>query len=330
MLAPHLKAVTESDPISSPVPAHRALAPRRPTIDLDAWVWTTMHEPGAVDVIRSVGWDADGRCLAATNQGLAFWNGTAWQPAKVDGLPRPKGLRFVTRLVEGRWLVGGDAATLALYTTGGVTSKWQIPDPSLRFERLSGDLTDVAVLVSVSPGHDGMPSGGAGSRPPPPDAQTKLHALIGRRWLKPYVLDGVAMLTSIARIEDARWLVVGRGTDGTGFAALYEPLDWDLERIPTPHVRAFIAAAGLPARGLGLAVGAAGAVLARERTALDRDHPRGRRRLRLRDRSRRTRLGRSSRQDLAPPGPRPPAPGSPCGATSARPHRSSRSSPSRI
>jgi hypothetical protein len=72
------------------------------------------------------------------------------------------------------------------------------------------------------------------------------------------------MLTSIARIEDTRWLVVGRGTDGTGFAALYEPLDWELERIPTPHVRAFIAAAGLPARGLGLAVGAAGAVLWRE------------------------------------------------------------------
>ncbi|HVY48571.1 MAG TPA: serine/threonine-protein kinase [Minicystis sp.] len=248
MLAPHLKAtVDEAQPISSPVPAGRALS-RRPTVDLDAWVWTTLKSGGhGFDVIRSVGWDGDGRCLAATSEGLAFWNGTAWQAARTEGLPRPKGIRFVSRVDAGRWLVGGDASTLALYTTGGVTSRWQIPDPTLRFERLSGDLADVAVLVSVAP-----------------DGPTKLHALVGRRWLKPLLLEDVAMLTSIARVEDTRWLLAGRGHDGQAFAGLYSPLDWEVERVPAPHVRAFIAAAGLPSRGLGLAVGAAGAVLWRE------------------------------------------------------------------
>jgi eukaryotic-like serine/threonine-protein kinase len=228
------------------VPPARALS-RRPTIDTDVWVWTALQRPGAIDVIRSVGWDGDGRCVAATSEGLAFWNGTAWQEAKVDGLPQPKGIRFVSRVEAGRWLLGGDSSTLALYTTGGVTSQWHLPDQTLRFERLSGELSDIAVLVSVGP-----------------ELVTQLHTLIGRRWLKPFPLEGVSTLTSIARVEDTKWLLAGRGADGTGFAALYAPLDWELERLPTPDVRAFIACSGLHTRNVGVAVGSAGAVLWRE------------------------------------------------------------------
>src|SRR5262249_31735020 len=77
--------------------------------------------PGAGLAIRGVAWDGDGRAMAATNRGLAFWNGASWVEVSPDKLPDPTGIRFVQRVGAGRWVVGGDSATFATYTTEGVT-----------------------------------------------------------------------------------------------------------------------------------------------------------------------------------------------------------------
>jgi eukaryotic-like serine/threonine-protein kinase len=69
------------------------------------------------------------------------------------------------------------------------------------------------------------------------------------------------MIASVTRIDDARWLVVGRGTDGAPYAAYYRPLDWELDRLPVPAGRALLGTASRPERNMAVAVGVGGACL---------------------------------------------------------------------
>jgi serine/threonine protein kinase len=209
------------------------------------------HPPRAGFAIRSVAWDGDGHAMAATSHGLAFWNGSSWSAVSTAALPEPAGIRFVRRAAAGQWLVGGDA-TFAIYASDGVKEVRKLDRaPAARFELMSGDLDDLAVLVAEEEG--GPPT---------------LHASTGRRWLKPLPLREVASISSIARVEDARWLLAGRGVDGRGFAALYAPLDWEVERLGGPIVRAYLACAGQVDRGVGLATGAGGVVVLRQGQAV--------------------------------------------------------------
>lgn len=207
------------------------------------FVWTTLRHPGIGRVIRSVAWDGDGKCMAATSEGLSFWNGASWVDASLEGLDGSAGVYFVQRVAAGTWIVGGDAASYAMVSAEGVLEVRHGLDPSVRFDLLSGMIEDLAVLV------------GAFSGGPP-----TLYGLTAGRWLKPMPLDEVAALTSAARVEDARWLLVGRGTDGNAFAGLYSPLDWDIERLPVRDVRAFLACGGRANLGIGVAAGTGGAV----------------------------------------------------------------------
>lgn len=215
---------------------------------LPRWTWTTLRNPTRGLAVRSVAWDGDGRCMAATNQGLAFWNGSTWSDVSLAGLPNPAGIRFVQRIAAGEWLVGGDEATFATIAPEGVTEVRRFGSTAgARFDRIAGDLDDLAVLVGSSPGS-------------PPT----LSALSGRRWLKPLPLPGVAAISSIARVEDARFLVAGRGEGGGGFAALYAPLAWEIERLPGPEVRAYLSSAAQWDRQIGIITGADGSVIWRQ------------------------------------------------------------------
>lgn len=207
------------------------------------WKWTVRQVPAGDRVVRSVAWDGDGRCLAATSDGLAFWNGTSWLDAPTGQLPDGRGVRFVQRVSAGAWLVGGDGATLAVYTGDGVSEVVRGPNPEQSFSLASGDFDDLAVVVGTS-----------SSGPP------VLYALCARRWLKPMPFDKAASVTGLARIADDRWLVTGRRHDGVGFAALYNPLMWDAVLLRVPKVRALLACAGRSDRRLSLAVGAEGVV----------------------------------------------------------------------
>jgi serine/threonine protein kinase len=205
------------------------------------WRWTVRHTAGDDRVVRSVAWDGDGRCLAATNEGLRFWNGTAWLEAPMDELPNERGIRFVERVSAGNWLVGGDQATLASYSADGVTDVVRGPSTAVSFSHASGDFADLAVIVGEAEG-----------QPP------VLYALSSRRWLKPLRLDGVARVSGICRVGDDRWLVAGRQEDGAGFAALYHPLLWHVQMLDIPKVRALLSCAGRAERQVGVATGSEG------------------------------------------------------------------------
>lgn len=190
--------------------------------------------------MRCVAWESGGRCLAATSQGLAFWNGTEWLPAKGARVPDPDCIRFVRRLAPGLWLIGGDGAFLAVYGTDGVTEVLSSSDSAVSFTDADGDLADLAVLVGAQEG-----------------LAPSLFAVCGRRWLRPASLGEVASISGISRMSDEAWLVAGRAPAG-GFIARYEPLMWNVTRLAAPECRAYLATAARAEIGVAVAVGTQG------------------------------------------------------------------------
>ncbi len=220
----------------------------RVTDTIPGWTWTVRHPPGADRIVTSVGWDGDGHCLAVTTRGLAYWTGTDWIPAPMSDLPVPDGLKFVTRTAPGQWLVGSECATLAEYSRHGVGRVVRGPDESIAFTAASGDLEDLAAVVGEK----------AGSPP-------LLYGVAGGHWLRPLPLNHAAFVTGIARYDERRWLVVGRGHDGYGFAGVYSPLLWEILPIRVPPVRSLVACSSQIDRGVALAVGSDGIVIRLER-----------------------------------------------------------------
>jgi len=244
MLVPWLHI--EPSPTSLVARPRRQIREQADATQIQQWSWSVLRNPTRGLVIRDVAWDADGRCMATTNQGLAFWNGASWSEVPFPGLPAPGALRFVQRVGTGRWSVWDDDGTVFTISSEGVTDVQRVA-PGICFERVSGDLDDLAVLVGRSP-----------SGPP------MLCGRAGKRWVRPLQLTDVSAVASIAQVEDARWLIAGRNTDGTGYAAVYSPLEWRVERLPSNDVPAYLSCAGRPDRGLGLVTGADGAVLFRQ------------------------------------------------------------------
>lgn len=221
---------------------------------LAGWSWLVRWNPGADIVVRRAAWDSDGTCLAATNRGLAFWTGTEWREAPGHDLVNTQHLRFVRRVAPAQWLVGGDAGALAVYTSDGISEHIRPPNAESAFDFYDGDLDDLAVLCGTRRG-----------------GQPVLHALVGRRWIRPLALKEASAVTALARVDDETWLITGRGTDRRAFAALYAPLALEIRRLDTPPVRALLACAGHADRRVGMAVGAASTVLWRDRSVMSQE-----------------------------------------------------------
>ena len=208
---------------------------------VSGWSWSARQRLGGDRVIRRVAWDGDGRCLAATGAGLAFWNGTSWLAAKHRVLPKPDNIHFVHRSGAGAWLVGGVGAFIAVYTTEGVTDVIHGPDSRVTLEEARGDINDLLVLV-----------GTRGAEPP------LLFGMSSGRWIRPATIERAASISSLAQLDDSRYLVAGRTRQHEGFVALYEPLMWEVKRVETPSSRAYLAVATRPDIRTGVAVGAHG------------------------------------------------------------------------
>ena len=88
-----------------------------------------------------------------------------------------------------------------------------------------------------------------------------LFTLSDQHWLEPVPLDGVAHVGALARLDEERWMLAGRLTHNAGFAAVFNPLRGELQYLPTPKTRAFVAGAANPDRGVGLVVGGHGVAL---------------------------------------------------------------------
>ncbi len=220
-----------------------SLAGSRPTL-MSGWRWTTRHNPGDDVVVRRVSWDGDGRCLAATDRGLRFWNGTVWQDTSQSGVPSPDHIRFAHKLSAGQWLVGGAGGYLAVYGQNGVQEVLAPPDGDVTFEAASGDMLDLGVLVGTRPG-----------------APPLLYSVCGRRWLRPASLSRAASVSSLARLRDETWLVGGRTPDDAGFVARYRPLMWDVSKVEALAARAYIAADAHAESGVGVVAGSGGCTL---------------------------------------------------------------------
>lgn len=234
-----------------------SLEPLRMQDPMPGSQWSVRHPPGDDRLILRAAWNGAGHCLAVTTRGLQYWDGTRWTPAPETGLPPPERLRFVRRLTPQSWMIGSDGAVLAEYSREGVRILHRGADDSLRFIDAHGDPSDMAVVVAERA--DGTPL---------------LCGVVARRWLKPLVVTEAGMISSLARIDDERWLVVGRTTRGSlpptgrgswpdigAFAAIYRPLDWELEPLEVPPGRALLACASRPERKLAIAVGAEGSIV---------------------------------------------------------------------
>ncbi len=206
--------------------------------------WMMRHPPGDDRVVTDVAWNAAGQALAATTDGLAFWDGSRWAGVTASDPATLGPVSCVERLGPTRWLVGSAGGRLSELSHEGLRELVCHPDQRVTFTGATPDFDDVAVLV----GDDGS-------------GTPALHTMIGRRWLRPVPVRGAQSVTDLSRIDDERWLVVGRSDRGTAYAAIYRPLAWELEPLPAPAGRVLLASASRPERHAAVAVGVGGAVL---------------------------------------------------------------------
>lgn len=216
--------------------------------DLAGFDWRVRHRPRDDMIVQSASWDTDGHCFAFTPRGPFFWSGEAWLGAKSALRDLPRGMTFTRRYEAGGWLVGGSGGTLAVCTTAGVRDLVLYPDSSVEFLDASGRFDDLMAAVARRAGHPPL-----------------LLGMSARRWMKPLVLDGVQHVSGLLRLDDARWVVCGRLLDGTGFTAIYSPLQWELAALAAPPTRAFMGGASNAERELALVVGSGGVALHVER-----------------------------------------------------------------
>lgn len=215
------------------------------------WSFVVKHRPRQEFVVRSAGWDGDGRCLAATTTGLAFWNGTAWESTSTDGQLRDDAVRFVHRMSAGRWLLGDDGPFLVALTTAGATP---LPARAMEkgaFELGSGEIRDLAVFIDLHSERCPM-----------------LHTLCGGRWLRPLALSGLSEVTSLTRIDDERWLMTGVTPQDSGAIAIAKPTEWTFVTESIEGTARLLASAADRGRGVALAAGSSGTIVDFEGTAL--------------------------------------------------------------
>lgn len=239
VVVPALRGAARSRTVDVPV---GSVAPDDSAVP--TYRWTLRHRADGARVVRSVAWDGDGRCLAATSEGLSFWDGADWRDVAGGELPSSRGIRFVHRRSAGKFLIGGDGALLASFDSRGVQDVVRGPSERETFVAADGDVDDLAVFV-----------GERGDGPP------VLYTLTSRRWLKPLALDGVKTVAGLARLADDRWLLAGRRAGGGAYFAEVAPLAWSVTEHEVPPARALVAVTARQDRGLGLAVGSDGLVV---------------------------------------------------------------------
>jgi eukaryotic-like serine/threonine-protein kinase len=207
------------------------------------WTWTALERGGGSRVVRSVAWDSDGRCLAASNEGPMFWDGSSWSLIKLGSF-EGAAVRFVQRTGPGRWIAGGDDMTFGAFASDGFGDLVRGPDPRAHFTAASGEPTDLAVFAAEASG-----------------TWPLLYGFTSRRWMRPVPVEGITSINGIARLDDERFVFVGRSASGGGVLGIFWPLHWHIEWVPTPTVPAFLSVAAMPDQHTGVAGGAMGALV---------------------------------------------------------------------
>jgi serine/threonine protein kinase len=204
--------------------------------------WMIRHTPGERRIVLSAAWNAAGHCLATTPTGLDYFDGTIWSHVSDQSHFDAERMHFVKRYKPTSWLIGTSGARLVEIDRQGVAVVARGPDRDVDFLALDGQLDDICVILARV---DNKPA--------------LLCTLVGRRWLKPFKLDGVAHVSALARVDDESWLVAGRTLGGEAWAAIYEPLKLELRPMELPGVRALLACASRQGERHAIAVGTDGA-----------------------------------------------------------------------
>ncbi|HVU01926.1 MAG TPA: serine/threonine-protein kinase [Polyangiaceae bacterium] len=204
------------------------------------WTWTVRHPPGDDRLVRGIAWDGDGHGLAVTTDGLSYWNGSTWQPAAAVGIDPALGLRSISLVRPGRWIIGGESGLLAMIGGELGPTLFHGP-PAADFSLVNGDPLDLALAVSET-----------GNSPP------LLYTVAAGHFFRPVPLEAARTIAAIARLDEARWIVAGRTTQGTGFAAVYSALEFEATFLLAPPTDALTTCAAHLDRGIGVAAGRRG------------------------------------------------------------------------
>jgi serine/threonine protein kinase len=204
--------------------------------------WMIRHTPGEQRIVLSAAWNAAGHCLATTPTGLDYFDGTMWSHVSDQSHLDAERTHFVKRHKPTSWLVGTSGARLVEIDRQGVSVVVQGPDRNFDFMALDGQIDDLCVILAR-----------AGKASP------LLCTFVGRRWLKPFAIEGVAHISALARIDDESWLVVGRASTGEAWVAIYQPLQLELRPMELPGVRALLACSSRQGEKRAVSVGTDGA-----------------------------------------------------------------------
>lgn len=209
--------------------------------------WLVRHPPGDDRVVLGAAWNADGHCLSATTAGLQYFDGASWTPLPPADCLANRQACNIKQLSPANWLVTTTGACLVEVGREGTAILYEGPDRQIDFLDIDGDIDDFAVIVGRATGRSPL-----------------LCTLIGKRWLKPFEVADVTNISSLSRLADDRWLVVGRDKASRAWAGIYEPLELRVTSLPVPIARVLLACVSRRNKDIAVAVGGNGSILCLE------------------------------------------------------------------
>ncbi|HEY5958300.1 MAG TPA: serine/threonine-protein kinase [Polyangiaceae bacterium] len=206
--------------------------------------WIVRYPPGDDRLIIGAAWNAGGHCLAATTNGLEYFDGVYW--SKLPEPPVLAGYRalHVKRHSPTTWLVTTTRSRVVEVAREGTRVLTDGREADVDFLDVDGDIEDLAVAIGEARGRAPL-----------------ICTKVGHHWLRSLELKEVAHLSGVARIDATRWLLTGRDHGGRAWSGIHHPLDMRVTSLPVPESRALVACASRRGRSLAVAVGSAGLVL---------------------------------------------------------------------
>ena len=198
--------------------------------------WTVRREPGGVSPICSIGWDSNGHFLAASQEGLVYWDGTQFRDVPFDWPWVP---RVVRRCGAGRWLLAGEHGVLVDFANGRVEQRISAGN-GVHFSAATGRFDDIVVAAAKRAG------------------SFELWAWINGRFLEPLELPDIVDVSACAPLSDTSWIFAAKANDGSGLLFEFHPLGHRFRVVGQTPGRALQACAAQPDSGAVLVGGERG------------------------------------------------------------------------
>jgi eukaryotic-like serine/threonine-protein kinase len=203
------------------------------------WRWTVRRGPGDVPALTSIGWDSNGHFLAASRDGLLYWDGAEIREVHFDWPWVP---RVVRRSGAGRWLLAGDHGVLADFAGGKVERRVSAGN-GVHFVAAAGRYDDIVVA--------------AAKRSTGP---VELWTWISGRFMEPLPMPQLAEISGCTALTDTAWLFTAQEVSGAGCLLEFRPLGHRARVLASTPSHAMSACASDAVAGTTLAGGERGYV----------------------------------------------------------------------